>query len=151
MQTFLPYESFKESAKCLDNKRLGKQRSECKIIVKSILGFYSSGAWSNHPATLLWKDHLKALLWYSIIITREWRKRGFQDSTQQFFMDIYNESFLNKAVIYPKLIGNKEFHDSHKSNLLRKDSQFYGKYNWNVADDLPYVWNINQLKNHKKR
>ena len=28
MQTFLPYKSFEKSAKCLDYKRLGKQRIE---------------------------------------------------------------------------------------------------------------------------
>ena len=28
MQTFLPYPDFKKSAKCLDYKRLGKQRCE---------------------------------------------------------------------------------------------------------------------------
>jgi hypothetical protein len=33
MQTFLPYEDFKKSAEALDDKRLGKQRSESIIIL----------------------------------------------------------------------------------------------------------------------
>lgn len=33
MQTFLPYPNFVESAKCLDDKRLGKQRVECLQIL----------------------------------------------------------------------------------------------------------------------
>ncbi|MFN7881952.1 MAG: pyrimidine dimer DNA glycosylase/endonuclease V, partial [bacterium] len=33
MQTFLPSPSFAESARILDNKRLGKQRVECKQIL----------------------------------------------------------------------------------------------------------------------
>ena len=36
MQTFLPYPDFAESAKVLDNKRLGKQRVECLQIMKAL-------------------------------------------------------------------------------------------------------------------
>jgi len=34
MQTFLPFPDFAESAKCLDNRRLGKQRVEAKQILR---------------------------------------------------------------------------------------------------------------------
>jgi hypothetical protein len=33
-------------------------------------------------------------------------------------------------------------HDSHRSNLLRKDPQWYGQFGWTVPDDLPYVWPV---------
>ena len=36
MQTFLPYDSFEESASVLDWKRLGKQRVEAMQIVNAI-------------------------------------------------------------------------------------------------------------------
>lgn len=36
MQTFLPYKSFEQSAACLDNKRLGKQRVEVLQILKAL-------------------------------------------------------------------------------------------------------------------
>ncbi len=36
MQTFLPYADFQQSAKCLDNKRLGKQRVECLQILNTL-------------------------------------------------------------------------------------------------------------------
>ena len=38
MQTFLPYPDFKQSAACLDYRRLGKQRVEGVQILKKILG-----------------------------------------------------------------------------------------------------------------
>ena len=38
MQTFLPYESFRESAKVLDWRRLGKQRVEGMQIINAIEG-----------------------------------------------------------------------------------------------------------------
>ena len=38
--------------------------------------------------------------------------------------------------------GDKRVHASHRSNLLRKDSEFYGKYNWKESSDLPYFWPV---------
>lgn len=37
-------------------------------------------------------------------------------------------------------LGNEFFHESHQSNLLRKDYAYYSQFNWNVPDDLPYIW-----------
>jgi hypothetical protein len=39
-------------------------------------------------------------------------------------------------------MGQEEIHASHRSNLLRKDSEFYGKFGWAEPDDLPYFWPI---------
>ena len=55
MQTFLPYESFEETAKCLDYRRLGKQRIEAYQII-DLLEQENAGIdisflpWGNHPA-----------------------------------------------------------------------------------------------------
>lgn len=38
MQTFLPYADFSMSAKCLDYRRLGKQRVEAMQILNAIRG-----------------------------------------------------------------------------------------------------------------
>lgn len=48
MQTFLPFPSFIESARVLDNKRLCKQRVECLQILKALHD--PSYGWQNHPA-----------------------------------------------------------------------------------------------------
>lgn len=47
MQTFLPYPSFVESAKCLDRQRLGKQRVEVLQLLKALL--VPGSGWGNHP------------------------------------------------------------------------------------------------------
>ena len=65
MQTFLPYEDFEKSARVLDDKRLGKQRSESIIILKTLLGVYEKEGrkgWPHHPATKMWAGHEVALL-----------------------------------------------------------------------------------------
>jgi hypothetical protein len=73
LQTFLPYPSFQESAKVLDNKRLNKQIIETLQIYRTLAG--DSVAWKNHPAVLMWKYHHVALLQYGIACYQEWMRR----------------------------------------------------------------------------
>jgi len=166
MQTFLPYSSFAQSAKALDNKRLGKQRVECLQILQSLS--IPGHGWANHPACLMWKPNPKELVRYGIAICSEWQSRGFNDTVEGKLLewadnnpDLYS---LDGSLDW---IGNVDFHNSHKSNLLRKaregifniiyyldDPNFkawrirhaietlkwYESQNWLVPPDLPYVW-----------
>jgi hypothetical protein len=132
MQTFLPYSDFKKSAKVLDNKRLGKQRVECFQILKALTA--ENYGWKNHPAVKMWKGFEGALVEYSISICEEWISRGFKDTMLERFK-VYN--FENKKL--PPFVGNKDFHLSHQSNLVRKDEN-YRKYFGNISNDLEYVW-----------
>ncbi len=54
MQTFLPYPDFAESARVLDNKRLGKQRVEVLQILNVLTDSTRKG-WRNHPAVAMWR------------------------------------------------------------------------------------------------
>lgn len=141
MQTFLPHPSFVDSAKCLDNKRLGKQRVEAWTILQTILG--KSIGWSNHPAVKMWKGHSLALALYGVSICGEWRSRGFKDNMLARFL---NE--LERLLVFPirkttpSFLGNKDFHASHRSNLLRKFPEHYSKFGWTEPDNLPYVWDV---------
>ena len=134
MQTFLPYADFEKSAKCLDYKRLGKQRVEAMQIYNIVSGKRTTGGWINHPAVNMWKGFSNLLAYYYNDILDEWIKRGYKN-TMQYIM-------VPPSVTEPLWLGNKDFHDSHKSNLLRKDSKFYKKYNWKVPDNLAYVWEV---------
>jgi hypothetical protein len=58
--------------------------------------------------------------------------RGFQNTMIKEVID--------EPVTYPSWWGNEKFHDSHKSNLLKKDFEFYSKYRWKVDSTNPYVW-----------
>lgn len=129
MQTFLPYESFSESAKCLDWRRLGKQRVEAMQILNTISGV--SRGWVNHPAVKMWRGYEEALQMYFNAISMEWVKRGYQHN-MGFYSNIY--------CVKPHWLGNTEFHLSHQSNLLRKMPQHYGPLFPDVPDNLEYVW-----------
>lgn len=139
MQTFLPDPNYGISAGYLDDKRLGKQRVETKQLIMALNGVTSHAR--NHPACIMWEGCIEQLAWYGVCIAAEWMKRGFRDTTMPYF-DAIAVSGSKK----PVWLGMQVFHDSHKSNLLRKDPTFYGQYNWNVPHDLPYFWPSKELK-----
>jgi hypothetical protein len=157
MQTFLPYEDFNLSAAVLDDKRLGKQRVEVIQILNALLDEDSTG-WKNHPAVKMWEGYETGLAYYGDCICREWQNRGFQDTCRDKITDIIrtNEKTIKQILTFgkiaasnsssalelalPDFLGNEEFHASHRSNLLRKDPDWYGMFGWTEPDSLEYYW-----------
>ena len=71
MQTFLPYADFVKTAKCLDYRRLGKQRVEAFQILNILEGKTTKAGWKHHPAVLMWKGYENALKKYPATRLRE--------------------------------------------------------------------------------
>lgn len=139
VQTFLPYPDYEKSAKVLDNKRLGKQRVECVQLVRTLRGM--TEGWRNHPAAKMWAGHENALIEYGIAICAEWRSKGYRDHQASVLQSLWQPQPNNiRTYHYPKWMGDEAFHASHRSNLLRKDPEFYGKYGWVEPSYLPYIW-----------
>ena len=132
MQTFLPYKNFKKSFKCLDYRRLGKQRVEAYQILNVLLERNRTKGWVNHPATKMWRGYENCLKQYFNMCVDEWKKRGYNNNMK------YEE--ISGDIIYPPWVGDANFHLSHKSNLLRKQPEHYSKHFLNIPDDLPYIW-----------
>jgi hypothetical protein len=140
MQTFLPVPSFTESAIMLDNKRLGKQRVEAYQILRTLLG--KSKGWKAHPAVQMWKGYERALTLYGIAMCAEWESRGFSDTVEEKIGCLILEKWgcTPPTPKSPSWIGDERLHTSHRSNLLRKDPQYYGQFGWKEKPDLPYFW-----------
>lgn len=139
VQTFLPYPDFEQTAKVLDNKRLGKQRVECVQITKALRGL--TEGWRNHPASKMWAGHENALIEYGLAICSEWSKKGYRDHQASVLQSMWKAQPHNIRVChFPAWLGNPDFHASHRSNLLRKDRLHYGQFGWVEPDFLPYVW-----------
>ena len=132
MQTFLPYPSMGRSVRCLDYRRLGKQRVEAFQILNALAG--KSKGWTNHPATRMWRGYEVALGWYKDLCIEEWIRRGYKNTMQ-------TESYVG-AIVMPEWLGREDIHASHRSNLLRKDPDFYGVLGWDEPHDLEYVWPV---------
>ena len=147
MQTFFPYPNISSSAKCLDNKRLGKQRVEAKQLLLTLgvsVGQHQGNTqsrWRNHPAVRMWRGCEVSLVEYGLIMCVEWRQRGFQDALKDQFQQALTQFLKDRpAGDCPYWVGSEAFHASHRSNLLRKDAAYYAQFGWTEPDDLPYVW-----------
>ena len=130
MQTFLPYPNFVTSLRILDYRRLGKQRVEALQLLRAIS--VKGSGWSHHPAAAMWRGYVNALKQYHNIAIDEWVRRGYCNSMPK--------KQIRGQVVYPAWLGDEAFHASHRSNLLRKDRDYYGAFGWTEPDDLPYVW-----------
>lgn len=135
MQTFLPYPDFAASAAVLDDVRLGKQRVEAYQIVRTLLGITTG--WRHHPGVKMWRGHADALIDYGVAMCAEWTKRGRADTVAA---KLLAHRSSDPAAALPVWLGDEQFHASHRSNLLRKDRDWYGRFGWAEPDDLPYVW-----------
>jgi len=172
MQTFLPFSDFRVTAACLDDKRLGKQRVECKQILlalkagprqgfdaatrswKSLSLFESSPEltratpWYNHPATKMWKGFEYGLCLYAQSICREWRyERNFADTLLPFFCAegaAACAALRPTDYVFPSWTYRHDVLRSHQSNLVRKNPAHYRVWFPDVPDDLPYVWPVAQ-------
>jgi hypothetical protein len=119
---------FQETAHILDWRRLGKQRLEARQILKTL---QQGGGWSNHPAVKMWRGYENALIEYSNVMIQEWIKRGYNNTMELLEFG---------SVIMPHWIGDDRFHSAHRSNLLRKQPDYYTQFNWPEGPDLPYFW-----------
>lgn len=134
MQTFLPYRCFYQSMRTLDHSRLGNQVYREGITLLR-------GGWPNHPASKMWQGYEGALARYleaGIHVLSERSRNYFTTPWAQEIKHAVN----NSDFIVPPWLGDTRLHDSHRSNLLRKDPTYYGTFGWNVPDNLPYYWPV---------
>ncbi|HST71647.1 MSMEG_6728 family protein [Kocuria rosea] len=144
MQTFLPYPDFARSARVLDRRRLGKQRVETLQVLRAatVPGY----GWFRHPATAMWSQHVPALVAYGRAMVDEWTARGGADSTgwqiREFAPQEWDRSPDDGVSEPPPWLGDEALHRSHRSNLLRKDEDFYRPLFPEDPAGLDYVWPV---------
>jgi hypothetical protein len=140
VQTFLPYPSFAASAAVLDDRRLGKQRVETLQLLRAqtVPGY----GWRHHPAAKMWTGHLPALVAYGLAMTDAWTAAGRADTVRPQLLAFAPEAegIAQEDLDLPPWLGDEAFHLSHRSNLVRKDPEFYLPRFGPTPDDLPYVW-----------
>ena len=153
----MPCSDFEKVAACLDNKRLGKQRVEAyqiylvlqRIKQRDVLESYHpmekfrtnrTIGWENHPIVKMWRGHEKYLAYYGWKICQEWKRRGFKDTMQQRFVELYGGFHDLQNHTPPNWIFDSELNISHQSNLIRKLPEHYTKFFPGVSADLPYRW-----------
>jgi hypothetical protein len=147
VQTFLPYADFEQSARVLDPRRLGKQRVECLQVLRGLT--VEGYGWRHHPAVKMWRGHEEALGRYAFTCCEVWVESGFGDTCATTIgselasvgiAPVRTQAELAADGALPSWLGDEDFHRSHQSALVRKDSAFYGDKFPGVPPDLPYVW-----------
>ncbi len=58
--------------------------------------------------------------------------------------------YYDALVLSPEWLGNTDFHQSHRSNLIRKRPDYYRAIWPDVPDNLPYVWPPHGRKTPKR-
>lgn len=98
--------------------------------------------WRNHPAVLMWCGYEDSLIEYGQAICDEWIRRGYNDTLHAKIgeMSKYFPESCSGSKREPSWLGDERIHKSHKSNLLRKDINYYSVYFKGIPADLPYFW-----------
>ncbi len=100
--------------------------------------------WANHPAVRMWENHEGALMEYQRAIVGEWVSRGYKDLVclEKTLKAFHN---LDNNFTAPEWLGNEKLHSSHRSNLLRKDYDYYCRFNWEEPDTIDYWWPTHEM------
>ena len=148
MQTFLPFPDFADSARALDQKRLGKQRVETVQVLRGLI--QPGYGWRHHPAVKMWKGYEEALVRYGLDMCGVWAATGRADTTAETMRadvaaargltESRAQDDLAAAGERPPWLGDDALHLSHRSALVRKDPDFYQPLFGDIPADLPYVW-----------
>lgn len=141
MNTFIPCAEYDEGFRILDTKRLGKQRLEVLQVVRHLVGVDPEFPWHSHPCTRMWRGHAHELARYGLAACAEWVKRGYMDSIGDRLAKILEwHSRDHYDFRRPEWSVDPRTHIAHRSNLIRKDRAFYGRWWPDVPADFPYVW-----------
>ena len=98
----------------------------------------------------MWQGSERALFEYGLIICEDWVGRGYRDSVAGSLHALAHDHLIDLGCDdfdWPWWIGDADLHRSHRSNLLRKDPEWYGQYGWRIPDNLPYVWPVKNKTN----
>jgi hypothetical protein len=85
----------------------------------------------------MWRGYEDALRLYHDVMIAEWINRGY-NNTMPFLYDYENPT----TGILPPWVGDEAIHASHRSNLLRKEPEYYLQFGWTEGPELEYVWPV---------
>lgn len=137
MQTFLSYPDFTQSSKCLDDKRLGKQRVECLQILNTLqMGPYQKTEHKQRASEIIWlscpeEEYLKSphlfqyrrTPWYNHPAVQMWK--GYE-----YRLTCYG------VVVCSEWIA-RGFNDTCRDKIL--------DHQWRLYYELETLWGVNSI------
>jgi hypothetical protein len=125
----------------LDRQRLGKQRVELKQI---LIALETGGAWSRHPATLMWRGHIGYVARMGATCCGVWLERGYKDSLMPYFHSKMVEHATTNTT--PRWLsdaawrGDCDFFEDVRANLVRKLPAHYAGFWPGTQPATGYRW-----------
>lgn len=144
MQTFLPYQNFRASARVLDKKRCWKQVVEASQILDVLEGRKSG--WKNHPAVKMWDGHAHHFKIYFNAFLKEC-KEYHNINTKYNYFDVPFQSLV-PVNEFPWWLGDEKFHRAMRARLIKKDRDYYLPL-WPEDDGFnngDYFWPVMESK-----
>lgn len=160
MQSFLiSTESFEDTAKALDNKRLHKQTLEAWQCLLTISRLDPEGndrdpkGWVNHPVVKMWRGYETAFVAYISSTYFEWRSRGYKSTLLEKTYRTYDLA-VSLGRVSPEYQLPPWMHDTdyferlcstHRTALLCKNYDWYAQFGWAEdpgyqPPDYAYLW-----------
>lgn len=133
MQVFMPYISALQSTRCLDWKRLGKQRIEIKYMLEMMYGMWP---YRSHPVVEMWEDYPVFLAYVYKFTVIEWVARGYKNTLP------HELAFVDGCCIEPPWL--KDYTYQYRGLLLHKDYDYYSKH-FNNPDEIEPISKIPYL------
>ena len=123
-----------------DNKLSKVARDDCPketryAMTKAGVRFIRAAGWFYHPAVLMWIGYDDALKEYLNVHIDRWVELGYNNNMKKYQ--------LPENIKYPPWSRDHQFLESHRSNLIRKDYDFYTPLFPDTEPDLEYIWPYN--------
>lgn len=129
MIVFLPFESFRDSVRVLDSKRLWKQILECHQILE-VLESRVKSRLTSHPGVKCWVGYEQLLSIYYNEAIIEWKVN--RNHKTDFKLLELNGEVLRESnkpdFSEPWWLGQPQYHRAMRARLLSKYPEYYGKF-----------------------
>jgi len=146
VQTFLPYPDFGETARVLDPKRLGNQRSEALVILR-VCRIPTYG-WQHHPAVRMWRGHEDALICYRVAICDRGTASGYADTVKEKLLEysvdrsVSAQHELAASGRLPPWLGTLASTSPTSRPCCVRTPDWYRRSFPDVPDNLPCFWPV---------
>jgi len=162
-QTFIISPAYKDTAQCLDNRRLNKNITEAFQVFRWCIG-EGKRQGNPHPYNM-WLGYEESLLEYIAEMHFEWNRRydaGLRGGVRNHKNGLEAAELLGRidASRYPRpyWINDERVLSSQRSALLYKDFFWYSQFGWKEepaipvkinkdgSASLPYFWPDKEIK-----
>jgi hypothetical protein len=132
--TLLPSIGFYKSLKTMDDARVNKQRQDVLTILRALMG---DGP--HHISQDGWTGFEFALGVFGMTACSVWQnQRGHRDNLSFQIHEILEG--VPHELDMPPWVGDLNLHRSHRSYLVRKNSDYYAAQFPNNPENMPIFW-----------